>query len=197
MTKLSDDSFRPNGLRGRTILTQDTFFEAVYVKGYRRRWEGDVDWTFGRASARAEYTLVSDDRLKQGIGDEDLPPARARSWYVTGTWVVTGEQKKRPLRAANEFLTGGGAGAVELAVRYERLWFDSAGGTDIPSRGTRAETIRASGDRALTLGVNWTLNRFMKIQVNGIREHVEDVERSPVPDTAAFWSRILRLQFVL
>ena len=49
----------------------------------------------------------------------------------------------------------------------------------------------------LTLGVNWTLNRFVKLQVNAIREHVEDPERSPVPNGAAFWSRVLRLQFVL
>ena len=51
--------------------------------------------------------------------------------------------------------------------------------------------------QAVTLGVNWTLNRFVKLQVNGIREHVEDSARSPVPNGAAFWSRVLRLQFVL
>ena len=28
-------------------MTQDTFFEPVYVKGQRRRWEADVDWTVG------------------------------------------------------------------------------------------------------------------------------------------------------
>ena len=55
-TKLSDDSFRPNGLRGRTTLTQDTFYNPVYVKGDRQRFEADVDWTIGPASARAEHT---------------------------------------------------------------------------------------------------------------------------------------------
>jgi hypothetical protein len=45
--------------------------------------------------------------------------------------------------------------------------------------------------------VNWTLNRFFKLQINAIRERVEDVERSPVPNGDAFWSRVLRLQFVL
>ena len=57
-------------------MTQDTFYESVYVKGHRRRWEADVDWTSGPASVRAEFTWVSDDRLGQGIGDEDLPDAR-------------------------------------------------------------------------------------------------------------------------
>jgi phosphate-selective porin OprO and OprP len=196
LSALSDDSFRPNGLRGRTVMTQDVFYDPVYVKGHRRRWEGDVDWTVGPASARAEYTLQSDDRNNQGIGDEDLPNARGQAWYVAGTWVLTGEKKKRPVKPAADFLRGG-IGAVEIAGRYERLWFDSPGGTGPPLRNPRAENIYPSGDKVLTLGVNWTLNRFMKVQFNGIRDHVEDIERNPIPDGGAFWSRILRFQFVL
>jgi phosphate-selective porin OprO/OprP len=194
---LSDDSFRPNGLRGRTVMTQDTFYESVYVKGHRRRWEADVDWTVGRFATRGEYTWVSDDRLAQGIGDQDLPDARARAWYVTGTWILTGEDKRRPVKAASPFAQGG-IGAIELAGRYERMWFDSTPvGQDVPLRNPRAETILPSGDKALTLGINWTLNRFLKVQVNGIREQVEDPQRNPVPNGAAFWSRVIRLQIVL
>jgi phosphate-selective porin OprO/OprP len=196
ITELSDDSFRPNGLRGRTVMTQDTFYETVYVKGHRRRWGADADWTAGRASARAEYTWVSDDRLGQGLGDETLPDARARAWYITGTWVLTGENKKRPLKPAADFLQGGW-GAVEVVGRLERLWFDSVGSSANAYRNPRAEVILPSGDRALTLGVNWTLNRFVKLQINGIREHVEDPDRKPVSTGDAFWSRVVRLQFVL
>jgi phosphate-selective porin OprO and OprP len=193
---LSDDSFRPNGLRGRTIVTQDTFNEPVYVKGRRRRWEADVDWTRGPASARAEFTLVRDRRDGQGIADNDLPDARARAWYVSGTWVLTGEDKRRPIKAAAPLLQGG-IGAVELAVRYERIWFDSVGRLEPPFRNSRAETIFPEGEKALTLGVNWTLNRFSKILVNAIREQVEDRERNPVPNGAAIWSGVVRFQFVL
>src|SRR3989441_5685949 len=39
VSALSDDSFRPNGLRGRTLFTQHTFLDPVYVKGPRRRSE--------------------------------------------------------------------------------------------------------------------------------------------------------------
>jgi len=197
LTNVTDDSFRPNGLRGRTVMTQDTFYETVYVKGHRQRWEADLDWTVGPASVRAEYTHVADQRQGQGLGDEDLPDARARAWYVSGTWVVTGEDKKRPLKAAAPLFQGG-VGGVEVAARIERVWFDSIGGSlDDALRNPRAQTIFPGGDRVLTLGVNWTLNRFVKVQVNGIREHVEDPERNPVPDGAAFWSRVLRLQFLL
>jgi phosphate-selective porin OprO/OprP len=196
VSRLSDDSFRPNGLRGRTVMTEDVFYEPVYVKGQRRRWEADVDWIIGPASARGEYTLVSDQRKQQGIGDNDLPDARARSWYVSGTWLLTGETKARPVKADGAFLRGGW-GALELATRYERIRYDSAGGGDEPFRNPRAETIMPAAERALTLGVNWTLNRVVKLQINGIREQVEDRERNPVANGAAFWSRVIRLQFVL
>ena len=197
LSQLSDDSFRPNGLRGRTAMTQDTFFESVYVNGHRRRWEADGDWTAGRASLRSEFTWVSDDRLGQGIGDQDLAAVRARAWYVSGTWILTGERKRRPIKAAEPFVQRG-PGAIELAARCERIWFDSApSGQDPALRNPRSATVLPSGDRAITLGINWTLNRFTKIQMNAIREHVEDPERSPVPNGAAFWSRVIRLQFVL
>ena len=198
LSAVSDDSFRPNGLRGRTTLTQDTFYQAVYVKGHRRRWEADVDWTIGPASARAEYTWVTDDRVQQGLGNEDLPDARARSWYVSGSWILTGEAKTRPVKAASEF-PGGGFGAVEVVARVERLWFDSVGPTEtsVSARTPRAENIFPSGVQALTIGVNWTLNRWIKLQVNGIREHVEDAERNPVANSSAFWSRVVRFQIVL
>ena len=178
-------------------MTQDTFYESVYVKGHRRRWEADADWTNGPFSARSEFDWQSDDRLGQGIGNEDLPDARGRAWYVTGTWVLTGEDKRRPIKAAEPFAQGG-IGALEVAARYERMWFDSTPvGQDSPQRNPRAETIYSSGDSAFTIGLNWTLNRFTKVQVNGIREQVSDPQRNPVPNGAAFWSRVIRLQFVL
>src|SRR6185295_2695179 len=123
ISALSDDSFRPNGLRGRTVVSQDTFAEPVYVKGRRHRWEADADWASGPFAARTEYTWETDDRHGQGLGDEDLPDARARSWYVSGVWVVTAENKVRPLKPATEFLQGG-FGAVEVVARLERLWYD-------------------------------------------------------------------------
>jgi phosphate-selective porin len=180
---VSDDGFLPRGLRGRTVVTADTFFHPVYVRGRRYRWEGDADWAVGPASLRAEYTRVTDQRLGQGYADQDLPDARYQSGYIGGAYVLRGEKKRK--------------GAVEAVARYERVWFDSVGARDGPLRSPRAETIFPSGERVLTLGVNWTLNRFVKLQFNAIRERVEDLDRSPVPNGAWFWSRVFRMQFVL
>ncbi|HVH26627.1 MAG TPA: porin [Vicinamibacterales bacterium] len=193
---VSADSFRPNGLRGRTVVTEDTVLSSVYVSGRRRRWEGDLEWLWGPGSVRAEYTRVSDDRLGQGVNGQDPSDARYGSWYAAVTYLLTGETKTRPVRPRAELFRGG-IGAVEVAARYERIWYDSAGAEDVASRNPRAETIMPSGDRVLTLGVNWILNRWITLQANAIRERVEDLQRSPVPDGAAFWSRVLRIQFVL
>jgi phosphate-selective porin len=196
VTSLSDEPFRPQGLRGRTVLTEDTFFDPVYVKGTRLRWGGDVEWLAGPASARAEFTHVTDTREEQGLASQDLSDARGRAWYVSGTWLVTGDTKARPVRPRSSFLQGG-IGAVEIAARYERLWYDSVDGQGPPLRNPRADNILPNGDRALTLGVNWFLNRWMLVQFNGIRESIDDEERSPVSNGDAFWSQVFRFQFVL
>ena len=199
ISKLSDDSFRPNGLRGRTILTQDYFWEPLYVKGNRRRWGVDGDWSAGPVSARAEYTLQLDTRNGQGLGGEDLPDARARAWYASATWLLTGESKKRPVAPDNDFLQGG-FGAIELAARVERIWFDSLGSGAV-YRSPRAEFVQPEGDRAVTLGLNWTLNRFTKVQFNAIREQLENrTLNAALPEgfpAGAFWSRLVRFQLVI
>ena len=79
----------------------------------------------------------------------------------------------------------------------QRLWFDSRGGQDEAFRHPRAETILPNGNSALTIGLNWYINRWAKVQLHGVREHPEDPERSPVPDDEAFWNAMLRLQFTL
>jgi phosphate-selective porin len=177
-------------------MTQDTFFHPVYVKGQRRRMEADLNWKNGPASLRAEYTHVTDERLRQGYADEDLAPARYRSWYVGGTYVLTGEKKRRPIQPRHDFGRGG-LGAFEAVARYERLWFDSAGGTGEPARTPRAEAILATSERVLTVGVNWALNRYVTLQINAIRERVSDPDVNPSPDRTGFWSRVLRFQFAL
>src|SRR5207244_10302952 len=40
LTALFDDSFRPNGLHGRPVITQDNFFKPVYGKVHPARRQG-------------------------------------------------------------------------------------------------------------------------------------------------------------
>ena len=53
-------------------MSHYVFFEPVFVKGQRRRFEADVDWTWESIGVRAEYTDVRDTRDGQGFLDNDL-----------------------------------------------------------------------------------------------------------------------------
>lgn len=188
VSALDNESVEPNGLRGRTVMSQFAFYEPVFVKGQRRRYEVDVDWSGGPVGARGEYTHVLDSREGQGLGDQDLSDARGRGWYLSGAWVLTGEEKERPVRPARRF------GAVEAAARYERLWFDSAGGEGPPLRNPRADNMLPSGEHVLSLGINWYITRWVKLQFQTMREEPQDPERSPVAPDGVFWSPVFRFQ---
>ena len=196
VSDLANESVLPNGLRARTVLSQFTFFEPMFVNGQRRRYGVDVDWVAGPFGVRAEYMSVADTRDEQGIGDEDLTDVQGRAWYVLASTVLTGERKARPVEPRKPFLQGG-VGALEIAARFDRLWFDSEPGDDPPFRNSRARTVLPSGDKVLTLGLNWYVNRWVKLQFNAIRENMLDPERSPILDRSRFWSRIARLQLEL
>jgi len=57
--------------------------------------------------------------------------------------------------------------------------------------------VAGNTDRAVTLGVNWHLNKWIKVQMNLVREDIERPSIGPSPDQAAFWSRVFRLQLTM
>ena len=74
-------------------------------------------------------------------------------------------------------------------------------GSDAPGepeeQNPRAVNLLENGERLWTVGLNWYLNRWMRIQLNGIRETIDDIERSPSPTQNTFWLGVARLQLVL
>jgi phosphate-selective porin OprO and OprP len=127
---------------------------------------------------------------------EDLPALVAHGWYVSGTWTVTGESKSGGIEPRRPLFRGG-VGALEVATRYERFGFGTSFAGESDTTSPRGANLLETSDNAWTGGVNWYVNRWIKIQVNVIRERIEDVNRSPVPDRQLFWTRVVRLQFVL
>jgi phosphate-selective porin len=116
---------------------------------------------------------------------------------VSGTWALTGERKASGLDNPRRPVLRGGPGAIELACRIESLRFASgSGGTDF-SESPRADDILGNRDRAVTLGVNWYLNRWFKLQLNGIHETISDPSQGPLPQRPGFWSRVLRFQLTI
>lgn len=197
---VSDKNFLPNGLRERTVVTQFTYFERMFVKGPRKRYGAEFDWVFGPFGSRAEYMFATDARDQQGLGDENLSNIRYKAWYVQGTWVLTGEPKTRPLEPRKGGLGRGGYGALELDLRFDKLGGDSEKGQDPPFRNTRAETVFPNSDSVFTGGFTYRANRWVKIQGNAIHESISDPERAPTaPDSdtpiTKWWNAVVRFQF--
>ena len=142
---------------------------------------------------------MSEERKRQGIRLEDLPDKISRGWYVTGTWTALGKMKSKGGAPKDPFLTGHGFGAVEFAARLDVLAYYSAFDPrfGLPSRSPRAGNILPNSDRTWTFGSTWYINHFVKIQANGEREWLSDIERKPVAGIHVFWTGVLRLQLAM
>jgi phosphate-selective porin OprO and OprP len=181
-------------LRGQTFLHASFFDPDFWVQGQRRRTGFELRWRPGPFSIKSEYMRVTTERRGQSVEDTDLSPLLATGWYVSGTWAVTGEKKANGLNQPRRPIFQGGYGAIELACRVESLSFGSMAAGDVPSKSVRADVIAGNTDRAVTFGVNWYLNRWVKLQFNAIRESLSDPSQGPRPSDRVFWSRVVRFQ---
>ena len=196
-SEVSDESDLPNGLRGRTAISTFTFFDPVFVRGSRNRYGADVDWHDHQLGARAEYIAVLDAREGQGLRGDNLNAVRAQAYYIQTTWLLARETKDRPVEPKSPFPMNG-VGAFELALRLERMWFDSKATGEPAFSNSRAEVILPTGNKIFTAGVNWYLNRWVKLQFNAIHQEVEDAGRTPLLDGGTkWWGTVFRAQVAL
>ena len=184
-----------NSLRGQSVWGTEDFFEPVYVKGRRQRLGAQFDWTPGPAGLKAEWMQSREQRLGQSNRNEDLSDFISTGWYVSGTWFVTGEDKDDNVNPRNPIFQGG-IGAIEIGARYDQLEFSSANNTGAAFTNPRADPLLANTDQVWTFGVNWLLNRWVRVITNAIHEEFADPSRSPDPGISSFWSGLLRLQIV-
>ena len=188
-----------NHLHGAMALGDKFFDRRYYTNGRRLRTGVEVSWDIGPASIRAEYLRCREARDRVGVGNEtqldnNLPAIISQGWYAAGTWVLTGEKREGGVEPRRPLLQGG-IGAVELTARYEQLRFSSPGAESEPaSDSRRAAHILGNGERAFTGGLNWYVNRWIRLRFNGIREVLDDGSLGPEPNRTSFWSVISQLQ---
>ena len=184
-----------NSLRGESFWGTADFFERVYVKGRRQRFGAQFDWTPGPTSLRAEWMQSREQRKEQSNRNADLSDFIGTAWYVSGTWFVTGEDKDNNVNARRPLFKGG-PGAIELAVRFEQLGYQSAGKEGTSFTNPRAEHLTPNTDSVFTLGVNWITSKWTRVIVNAIHEDFADVNRTPLAGVTSFWSGLARLNIV-
>lgn len=171
-----DDSRSPQGRTGARTSNRFRFFASQPTRGTRTRVGGDLAWVVGPASLTFEYDVQSDDRDRLGPGGRDLDAVQSRGWYVSGTVLLTGEDKilngpvvpRRPFQPVAGKL---GPGAWELGLRYAELDFTSDDPVDLVDGDLAAITgggrTAENKAQALTLGLNWYLNERVRFMLNG------------------------------
>jgi len=172
-------------LRGRTDGTF-VFFNRINTRGDRLRYSGEVAYYTGPFTIYGEYIQSEEERKGLGTGGRDLPDLFGRGWYVTTTYMLTGETKVPgqtvvPNRWATPVGPERGWGAWELAARFAQLDF-------------RARDITGNRVDALTLGVNWYLTPNVKWLTNFVQNWFSDEKRSPISGQDASWEFLTRLQ---
>ena len=149
-------------LRGRTDGTF-VFFNRINTRGDRLRYSGEVAYDIGPFTIYGEYIQSEEERKGLGTGGRDLPDLFGRGWYVTTTYMLTGETKVPgqtvvPTRWAMPVGPDRGWGAWELAARFAQLDFRA-----------NDPTVKSNRVNALTLGVNWYLTPNVKWLVNFVQ----------------------------
>ena len=90
----------------------------------------------------------------------------------------------------------GGLGAVELAARVEQLRFQPVAYPGTAFGFPPAYHLLGNADRVTTIGVNWYVNHYLKVESDFINETVEDPARSPAPSSGGrFGSAVFLFQF--
>ena len=213
----NQESFRT--ARGRTearVPNRFEYFARQPARGDRTRFGGGLAWVVGPASLKFEYDEEIDHRDGLGPGGSDLDSVRAKGWYVSGTYLLTGEERGLngpvvPRRPFNPIADGVGLGAWEVGVRFAELKFSSddpviffdGNLSRIPGGGSTAE----NGAKALTLGVNWYLNERVRAMLNWTNYWYDNALGTPFscPTTTytaanlrsrddTFWEILSRLQ---
>ncbi len=151
---------------------QSTFFS--YVAGtqlddHRLRYSPQLYYTWGPFGLLGEYVSSTTGVTRPGAGEEEY---RNQAWQVAMAYVLTGENASyRGVLPRDSFsVEKGSFGAFELAARYNELRVDP----DAFDDGYANPLVSAQRARAWGAGVNWYLNRWIKLMFDYEQTFFED-----------------------
>jgi phosphate-selective porin OprO/OprP len=176
------------GVSGHLVMG-DAFFRPMFVNGTRTRMGASVAWNSMRASVRGELIRSLDTRRGQAIDDGDLSDLVSTGGYVAAIWHLAARDGRRwghaPLRG------------LDLTARFDRLSFGSASPSPDAFLNPRADRVAPVGKDAVTAGVNWYVNRWVKVQANTVREQLVDPLALLPIGTTPLWSTVVRFQVAM
>jgi phosphate-selective porin OprO/OprP len=160
--------------------------------GYMYAFDAGMNWeNFFLGGEYADFTMDRYTKFTPAI----LPGADHPSfsgWYIEGSWVLTGETKGYTVNATNNeaggftapvpgrpfSLAGDSWGAWELTARYSNTNLNSYSYLSTAQGG-----IFGGEEKIFTIGLNWYLNRAVKVQ---LQDEIVSVDRfSNLPSALA------------
>jgi phosphate-selective porin OprO/OprP len=148
-----------NFFQYRGAATGPPSIQAVTGDGDRARLSPQAYWYVGPFGLLAEYVFSREDMLRGGNHEELTHDA----WQVAASFALTGEDASyKGLVPAAPFAPGKGTwGAFELVARYNEIDFDD---DSFPLFADPA--VSATEARGWTVGLNWFLNRWIKVALD-------------------------------
>jgi phosphate-selective porin OprO/OprP len=194
-TGKEEEAFIPTTLRTPATVPFFNFNPGVRADGIRERYSPEVVYFHGPLGIAAQY-YYEEQRLRpvfSGPGSQFLLDVPFTGGYVMGTYLLTGEERTTysapvdPLSPFDPCHPLAGTGAWELVARFSKL--DLGAEVFQPLTTGRTTTISLANPNGnsrvaseITLGFNWYLNRWVRVQFN--YEHswfADPVRLGPTP----------------
>jgi phosphate-selective porin OprO and OprP len=111
----------------------------------------EAAWIHGPLMLQGEYLAMQ--AIRPQTSD-----FHSHGYYVTGTWLLTGESRGYKAGAITGAKPAHNWGALELALRYATLDLDDG-------------AVMGGREHDFTVGLNWYINTHFKLQANYIRAY--------------------------
>jgi phosphate-selective porin OprO/OprP len=144
-----------------------TFEPGVTHDGLRIRGGVEMEWLAGPLGLSGEYLMSRREDVSLGAAQQTVD---SRSWYLSTTYMLTGEKQRRSktIVPIKTFDPGkGGWGAWELSARYEEFETND----EALALGLFAGTDRV---QAVTGGVSWWPNKHTKVRFEVVHSWFDD-----------------------
>jgi phosphate-selective porin OprO and OprP len=151
-------------IAGLKTVGQTTFFKyssTALASGQHNRLAPQAYYYAGPFGVVSEYVISSQEVLNKGVTGR----VKNEAWQVAGSIVLTGENNAysgvRPRNTSEHAAGFRRLGAVELALRCSQLRIDGDAFSHFANPTTAAQLAKEQG-----IGVNWYLNRYVKLETD-------------------------------
>ena len=134
-----------------------TYGAATFAKGDRTRYSPQLYWPIQSFDVLAEY--VATTQRVQAVTAANITNS---AWQIEAGYILTGENATMKGVVPGKDFGPGGWGAFQVVARVGAINIDDA----VYSNGFATRATQASSATDIGVGVNWFLNRNVKLQLN-------------------------------